>query len=561
MHVYDADVLGRRRFVLGLLATLSLALALRALPLYWSPHVATLDGFAYVADAEATIADGSIPLAGFRAEDFVFTSFAAVASSVLGVEPLFALQPLMAPVGATAVLAGIALVYRCRDGVVSRRRARLAALLAGVLLAVSGIYLRRTLVPDSDILAHVFVPLLAIAWYRLLWTGRRAWGVVASVFLIAFPLVHTLSTLVAALTVTGVTVAAVVAGRSWRRVAVGATAVAAFWAYVAGYYAVAGANPLVTVSYVDRVTASPGLFVAWVVVLIAGIAWFGTTSSRSRQAVVAAPFALALLALGVNQVTTVFPGTIPTPPGLLPLMALNLVMIAFAVRAWKTVSPRGAVVVVVSLLAAPVVIMYFALTASLGPEYFATALRSHTFVYLPLLALAAIAAATTASNDVGVPGRLSGPAMILRRVGLGGVLAVVLVASVAGTAPLAYVALDTMTHPGSTTTAEFEATGFAGEYATEGVATDHALSRIVGHYHPGSAGVAPTRQWLRGGPPPDRPALSRESWTTTGAHFFPGAPLTIPRDRYDGAIQCRHGVYATTTRDSLTLTLPADAGC
>lgn len=561
MHVYDADVLGRRRFVLGLLATLSLALALRALPLYWSPHVATLDGFAYVADAEATIAHGSIPLAGFRAEDFVFTSFAAVASSVLGVEPLFALQPLMAPVGATAVLAGIALVYRCRDGVVSRRRARLAALLAGVLLAVSGIYLRRTLVPDSDILAHVFVPLLAIAWYRLLWTGRRAWGVVAGVFLIAFPLVHTLSTLVAALTVTGVTVAAVVAGRSWRRVAVGATAVAAFWAYVAGYYVFAGANPLVTVSYVDRVTSSPGLFVAWVVVLIAGIAWFGTTSARSRQAVMAVPFAIALLALGVNQVTTVFPGTIPTPPGLLPLMALNLVMIAFAVRAWKTVPPRGAVVVVVSLLAAPVVIMYFALTASLGPEYFATALRSHTFVYLPLLALAAIAAATVASNGVGATDRLAGPAGVVRRAGLGGVLAVVLVASVAGTAPLAYVALDTMTHPGSTTTAEFEATGFAGGHATEGVATDHALSRIVGHYHPGSAGVAPTRQWLRGGPPPDRPALSRESWTTTGAHFFPGAPLTIPRDRYDGAIQCRHGVYATTTRDSLTLTLPADAGC
>jgi hypothetical protein len=60
MHVSDVDVLGRRRFILGLLATASLALVLRALPLCWSPHVATLDGFTHVADAEATMVSGSI---------------------------------------------------------------------------------------------------------------------------------------------------------------------------------------------------------------------------------------------------------------------------------------------------------------------------------------------------------------------------------------------------------------------------------------------------------------------------------------------------------------------
>jgi hypothetical protein len=553
---YDADVLDRRRFVLGLLAVLSLAVATRTLPLVWSPYPATLDGFNYIATAETTIARGSIPLGSFRSEDFMFTSFAAVTSRVLGVQPLFALQPLMAPIGATAVLAGIAIVARCCDGLVSGRTTRLAALLAGVLLAVSGIYLRRTLVPDSDILAHVFVPLLAIAWYRLLWTGRRAWGAVAGVFLLIFPLVHTLSTLIAALTVTGVTVAALVAGQSWRRVTVGGVTVVAFWAYVAGYYGFAESHPLVTVSYVDRITASPGVFLAWILVLLLGIAWFQTTSSRARQAVVAAPFAVAFLALGVNQATTLFPGTIPTPPGLLPLMSLNLVVIVFAARAWSTVPARGVAMVVVALLAAPVMVMYFALTASLGPAYFATALRAHTFIYLPLFAVAAITAATLTSGASGTRHSCSALLTTRRRTALGRGLAILLVVSAIGTAPLAYVALDTMAHPGSTTSAEFEATEFAASHTTQDVATDHALSRVIGHYHPGGASVGPTRGWLTGGSPPNQPTLSGESWTTSGAHFFPGAPLTVSRDRYDATLQCRHVVYATTARDGHVLSLP-----
>jgi len=546
--------------VLALLAVAWLAVALRALPLFWSPHAATLDGFAYVAAARETIANGSIPLAGFRAEDFVFTSFTVVASHVLGMSPLLVIQPLMAPVGASAVLAGIALVARCGDGLLSRRTARLATLLAGVLLAVSGIYLRRTLVPDSDILAHVFVPLLAIAWYRLLWTGRRGWALVAGVFLVVFPLVHTLSVLIATLTLTGVTAAALVAGQPWRRVAVATVVVVAFWAYVAGYYAFAGAHPLLTVSYVDRVSSSLGLFVAWLVAMVLGIAWFQTTSPRLRQAVLAAPFAVAFLALVVNQVTTVFPGTIPTPPGLLSLMSLHLVVVAFAVRAWRTVPARGAVLVVVALLAAPVVVMYFALTASLAPEYFATALRAHTFVYLPLIALAAIAAATVVSGGSTPDGR-SGAVHRPRIPGLRSGLVVVLVVSAIGTAPLAYVALDTMAHPGSTTPAEFEATSFAATHATGGLTTDHALSRVIIHLYDRGAGVAATRQWLTGGPPPDSPLLSREAWSRRGAHFFPGAPLTIRPDRYDAAMQCRNAVYATTTRDSIALTVPAEAGC
>jgi hypothetical protein len=212
---------------------------------------------------------------------------------------------------------------------------------------------------------------------------------------------------------------------------------------------------------------------------------------------------------------------------------------------------------VVALLSAPVVVMYFALTASLGPAYFATALRAHTFVYLPLLALAAITAATIVSGT-SITGK-SRPTIFTtrRRAALGRGLATLLIVSMIGTAPLAYVALDTMTHPGSTTSAEFEATEFAGAYSTQDVATDHALSRVIGHFHPGSADVGSTRQWLTGGPSPNQSTLSRGSWTTSGAHFFPGAPVTISRDRYEAALQCRHVVYATTTtRDSLVLSLP-----
>jgi hypothetical protein len=568
-------VLDRRRFALGLLAVLSLALAMRSLPLYWSPYPATLDGFGYVVAARETIAGGSIPLAGFRAEDFVFTSFTVVTSQVLGVRPLFSLQPLMAPVGAAAVLVGVVLVYRCCDGLYSRRRARLAALLAGVLLAVSGIYLRRTLVPDSDILAHVLIPLLALAWYRLLWTGRLAWGWIAGILFVLFPLIHTLSTLIAALAVIGVTTAALVAGRPRRRIALGSLTVAAFWAYVAGYYAFAGAHPQLTVSYVDRISSYPGLFVAWVIVLVIGIAWFGTTSPRLRQAVLAAPFGVAFVALVANATTTVFPGTIPTPPGLLPLMSLYLVVVVFAVRAWERLPARGTALVVLALLGAPVVIMYFALTAALGPGQFATALRSHTFIYLPLLALAAIGAVTAVpgradpASDGGSQrersGRVSGvlgratPSARGIRIGL----AAVLVVSMVGTVPMAYVALDTMTVPGTTTPAEFEATAFAATHTTSW-ASDDPPGRIGRFLYDRGAAVKPVRAWLSGGPPPDQPTLSRDSWAGPGAHFFPGAPASLPRARYDAALECRHLVYATTTRDALVLTVPTErdiAGC
>jgi hypothetical protein len=238
-------------------------------------------------------------------------------------------------------------------------------------------------------------------------------------------------------------------------------------------------------------------------------------------------------------------------------------MIVFAARAWATVPARGVAMVIVALLAAPVVVMYFALTASLGPAYFATALRAHTFIYLPLLAVAAIAAATIVSGASST--EHSRPAILTtrRRTALGRGLAILLVVSMIGTAPLAYVALDTMAPPGSTTSAEFEATGFAASYATQNVATDHALSRVIGHYHPGDASIAPTRGWLTGGPPPNRPTLSGESWTTSGAHFFPGAPLTISRDRYDAALRCRHVVYGMSGKPFALSTPAAGAppGC
>jgi hypothetical protein len=587
------------------LALLSLAALVRFLPLFWSPHPATTDGFQYAWFAAETLRTGAFPVPEFRVDSVVFTGLTAAVAAVTGVAPIRAIQPLASLAGVFGVVTGLAVARRVADEFGwSRRRVAVAVLATGVVLAFDGVFLRRTMVADEEVLSYVVFPLALLALHAWLdgpaargASGRGspspsparprrrwAWGGLAGLFLVTLPLSHIFSTLVAGLSVVALVVAHAVA-RPTRRTLLGGGAVAAgFWLYFGGYYQVAAT--VMRLAYVDRVTAFPGLFLAWAVLLVVGVAWVWTTSSRARALAVVVPLATFYLVTVANAFVSVYPGTPLTPTAVLvPVLALGLPLFFGAVGT-ATLSPdRPAGAVVVALLAGPLAVVGFSLTASLTPEYVNTAIRGQTFGHLPLAVLAGLLAARVlpargpgaagtrtdfgrrpsrgsesvapdGSGRSAAPGAsdATGGRSLLRTA----VVCVVLVA-VVGSLPFAYVTLDTGTYPATTLDSEFRGVGFA-DRTGGGWATDHSLSRVGLHYFRSDASPSPTASWLSGGASPSCPVLSQASWTTTGAHLFPFAPETVSGERYDDWLDDRQVVYANTGRDPVTVSLPVSAG-
>ncbi|GCF12113.1 hypothetical protein Harman_00480 [Haloarcula mannanilytica] len=559
---------GRKGRLLLIVAVVAVAVAARLTTLHWTPLPSTLDGFGYVALARDTLETGTFPLTRFRADNIVFTAVLTLTGAITGERPLYIAQPVVAVTGAASCLTAMALVKRLAQSIRWRHsRTTLAMGIVGMGLAVEGIYLRRTGQTDEEALAFLLLPLFAIAVHRLLRTERyrRRWGAVVVVLFAAFPLLHTFSSLIVGLVLTGV-LAAHLARIPSRRDAVTALAVVAgFWVYMWGYYRFAERS-LLEVPYVDRISAYPGLFLAWVVVLVATLIWFQRTSARLQRATLGGAVGLWFLTLAANATQTVFPGTQTTPVGLLVLVVAFAVPVLFAVvglphasRDRRRIGP-----VVLALLLAPVVIVYFSLTASLTPEYYGTALRGQTFVHLPVFVLAGIGIAAVAYHRSPTPdGGLGTSRTHSHRIAT--VLTVVILVAAVVTMPIAFVNLDTFAFPTGATESQFAAATFTADHVDEQWASDHPFSRIVALYYPGASNgtYQPVARWLGGGSKPTCPTLSRASWGTTGAHLFPAGsekttPAALEEWRYENDV-----VYDTRSLDSVYLVRPGGnrTGC
>lgn len=546
-------------YLLVVLAVFAVAVATRTIPLYWSPLPATLDGIRYAAQARDTIAIGHFPLADLRTDNFVFVGLLSATGLILDDRPLTLAQPLIAVVGAASCVAAVAIVRRFGETIGwSPRRVRIAAVFVGGALAVEGLYLRRTGVPDEEAITLLFLPVLAIAFHRILLTRRYGWGVVTVVLLVVFPLTHTFSTLIAALTITGLVAVHLSEYRSIRTGFLGLILVGGFWIYFAAYYEVAQ-RTILTVPYVGRVLSHPGLFVAWAIVLVVGAVWFRHASPRSQRAAFLLPLAVWFGVLVANVFAPVFPGTVLSPPLLTAAVLLFVLPVVFASRSVPLLGiddTNG--VVVLALLFAPVIHVYFSLTAELTPEFFATVMRTQTFAHVPVFALASLTVGRYCS------GSWMDGTVLVERSTVRFALVTVLVASVVLTAPIAFVDLDTLEYPSTTTREEFAGASFAATHVETRWTTDHTFSRMADHYYRTDVVVAPVAGWLRGGLPPSCPVLAKAAWTRTGAHLFPTAPATIPEEHYEAWVEQRQLVYATTGADSVILIRPLSAdgqGC
>jgi hypothetical protein len=541
----------RRSYALIVAAVFAIALATRTIPLYWSPLPSTLDGFEYVGVARDTISAGVYPYSPeLRADFFVVALLTAVASLITGEAPVYTIQPMLSVVGASTVIVGLLLAHRLGHELRwSARRVRVAVLITGGLLSVQGLFLRRTMEPDSEVISILFALLAVVALHRLLLTSDTRWAVPLLLLLGSFPVLHFFGTFNAAVGLTSVFALAIVRRPTRRTLVVGGTAVGGFWLYFILFYETVSRFGILEVGYVSQVKSHPGLFVAWILALVLGAAWYQQATNKIKRGIFLAPLVALFGVVLVNVVQPIYPGTIQSPPAVAGLISLLVVPVVFAGYATPALSVRyDHSVPVLAMIAAPLVIIYFSLTASLTPDFFATGMRAQTFMHVPVFVLVGLGAAGLFHQRA----HCSVPWKGIRTMAITALVVCTLL-----TMPLAFVSLDTVHYPATTTESEFEATGFVSDHVSETWATQHGPNRIAGLYFGNAEGTtAPTREWLVGGAEPACPVLSYESWTTHGAYLWPTQPQTISSEAYESFLTSRNLAYTSSGRDPLAVTIP-----
>lgn len=110
--------------------------------------------------------------------------------------------------------------------------------------------------------------------------------------------------------------------------------------------------------------------------------------------------------------------------------------------------------------------------------------------------------------------------------------------------PLAYSGLDALPYKGTTTTAEYRATGFATTHATAWASDDH-LVRIEGAHTRTPTGTrSPAIAWIADDTdPPGCFTLVQASWTRTGAQAYPLSPRVIEPQRLHDHVVNSDRVY------------------
>ncbi|WP_436926750.1 hypothetical protein [Halosimplex amylolyticum] len=532
-----------RRLAGGVCAVVALALALRLGPLYWSPLPFNPDGVGYATLARDALATGGFPLAEMATDQVGYTALLAVVSALTGGQPLVAAQPASAVVGASSILVGVLLARRLALGVGwSANRATSAALLAGLLLSLEGVYLYRSMPTDEQTAGFLLVPAFVLAVDRWFTTSRRSWVVIGAVLLAPIPPLHNLTGLVASVAVAVVAVVAVVREptRPTVRRAVGATVGTGM--FVFGYHLVVAQGTPLRIVQSERLLRVPDLFVAWVILAAVGAAWYLTTSQRVRRASVITVL-LALFGLvALNAVRPVFPSTTATSSALL-VRLLPVAFLAIVAGLAAHVAPRNDRVgaTTIALVAAPLAVVGTGLTARLTFDYLALIFRAHLFIHIPLLALVGVGTVLLAERAS-------------ERVGAG--VVVLVVASAAVTAPIAYAGLDLLSYKSVTTEAEFGATGYAADELDAWTTDDH-LARLTSYHDGSGGGRGPTFRWLRGDePPPNCPVLAQRSWTTTGAQFYPQSPARLSPDAYRTWRGANDVVYVAISDDPISLVAP-----
>lgn len=560
--------MSERRWTTGgrVAAVFVVAVALRAGPLHESPLPFNPDGIIYAGTVRATRGAGELPLAGMAVDELQFTALLALVSEVTGEPALYIAQPAMAVVGAVPVLVAAAVVRRLLARLggsgwppVTDAAPELVAPLAAALLAVSGLTLHRAMAVDEQTAGLLFVPLAVVAFARARRSGRPAWYVAAVSFAVVLPPTHNLDAVLFGLFLV-VWAAIEIATRPAGSRVGDAAAAASYWGLVLGYFLLVERLTAARIVQSGRLTDALDLFFAWVLLVAIAAPVVAGLRARLQRIVGLVGVGLCFGLLAINAAVPVFPGmpdtATPLLVALLPLVVPSMVAVyALPVGTAEDCEGRA----LFALGAAVALVIGFSLTAALTPPYLNTLYRVQTFLHLPWAVFAALAIGVWMGRD---------PTALGRRLprALPQYVAVVLVVCAAVSIPVAFAGSPMVPYTGVTEEAELTASGHAIHYVQGPWATDDHLSRIGGYHRQGSnttvegrsarGQVSPVYTWLAGGSAPDCPVLTQRSWTTTGAQFFPKAPLTLSTDQYRIALNRRHVVYTTGGPDPVRLSLP-----
>ncbi|QLH81353.1 hypothetical protein [Halosimplex pelagicum] len=539
-----------RRTLAALTAVFAVGVALRALPLWQSPLPFNPDGLVHARNVHRTVRTGHFPLSIMATDDLGFGALLAVAQSVTGVRSVALAQPLIAVVGTVPALVAGALATRTsRHLGLAPDRARFAGLLATLLLAVEGIYLYRSMPVDEQTPGLSLLAIAVVSVVAALWSDDRRWFLVALPALLVVPPLHNLEGFVLGLTLLVLAgLAALPRTRSQVPASAALALAVGFWGYFAAYNIGLARLTTAQLTQTGRLTAAPGLLVAWLILCFTVVALVSRSRPRTQRVLLAAPFLTLFALLAVNAVSPVFPGTPTTTRGtLLPALPL-LVPILVAVWAYPFLHrTTESNVAVVALAAGPLALIGFALSAALTPAYLDTAVRTHWFLHLPVLALAAVGCAVAVRSVA--PDR--------RRVRTLAVCA--LVVAVAVSIPVAFAGLSLHPYKGVTTTGEFTASTFAHDHVEGPWTSDNHLVRITNYHSTNVSGTeTPLYDWITNPDalPPSCPVVTKDSWVTVGAQFFPQPPATVASDRFRSLHHGSHRVYHGGSTQTLTVLKP-----
>ncbi|WP_247418039.1 hypothetical protein [Halomarina salina] len=276
------------------------------------------------------------------------------------------------------------------------------------------------------------------------------------------------------------------------------------WVYSLGYHPFAVRAMGLHIVQSERLVRAPGLFVAWVVLIGVGIGWLPNTNRLTHLLIAIGTLGVGFVLLVADTAQSLYPGTSTIPPLTMYLLLPLVVPVAIAGGGLALVKNRSwPKVTILSLFVAPLVIIGFSLTAGVTIDYFFTLIRTHLFLYLPVMALA----------GAGVGWYLLGPSSSRWRAAKRGAICVIVLCA-AISAPVSFLGPETRIIEGTTTTAEFESIEFADEHVTGQWATDGHLARVALYQNP------PKSRKVSGEPlPPQSTPIAISHWTHAGEKF------------------------------------------
>lgn len=128
-----------RRYTLAVLCVFAIGIAIRLVPLYWTPYPFNPDGFGFAGVARTALESGSIPTLNdhmMESHRYIFVSLLVLLGRITDLQPLWLVQPVIAVIGTIPVLLVVLVVRQIAIELEwPSRRTFIAATLAEIVLA------------------------------------------------------------------------------------------------------------------------------------------------------------------------------------------------------------------------------------------------------------------------------------------------------------------------------------------------------------------------------------------------------------------------------------------